>query len=75
MYKIISIEKHKFIENNYNLVVNNDAAPGNTTILCSGETEVTLASRWPKEVKDFDLDKHVFIKVRDLKAGDEVTTL
>ncbi|KKN59277.1 hypothetical protein LCGC14_0543760 [marine sediment metagenome] len=75
MYEIKSIKKHGIMANQFILVVDNDAAPGDTRILLSGESGVTLASRWPKDFKEFNLKQHVFKKVKDLEIGDKVITL
>ena len=75
MYEIKSIKKHEIMLNQFALVVDNDAAPGDTTILLSGDSEVTLASRWPKDFRTFSLTQHVFKKVKDLEVGDKVITL
>jgi len=75
MYTIKSIKEHEYMPNQYTLIVDNDAVTGDTIVLISGDSEVTLASGWPKKHKDFDINKHVFKKVKELKAGDQVITL
>jgi hypothetical protein len=43
-------------------------------VLLRKDHDVTLASGYPKDIKEFNLDKHVFKKVMDLHIGDEVIT-
>jgi hypothetical protein len=73
MYKVTSIEPHIYFEDSFNVWLNDDFG-GSTHTVLKGSHEVTLLSRWPKDVKDFNLDQHVFKTVRDLQVNDEIAS-
>lgn len=73
MYKIIDIKRNDLLDT-FTLLVN-DGYLVSKMIGLKPNHMVTLASGYPKDIKDFDLDKYVFKTVKDLKIGDEVITI
>lgn len=78
MYTVKAIQKieHLIVDKTYRedeyklTITDDDNVQGH--VYLKGSSTVQLLSRWPKDVKDFDLEKHVFRFVRDLQVGDEI---
>ena len=69
MYIVRSIVESQRFPDHLRVAFNSDFP-----ILLSKEHEITTISGWPKEYGDFDLEKHVFKTVKDLRVGDQVIT-